>query len=1106
MVLREAGLLVIALAAAAPVVLGCPDEDLGLADPALRSTAIVDAVHRRLTEKSAGVPGPMLIVPFDVLMIALSRDVDADAHDPDGALREIAAELGPDAAERYEIFLSDIAGSESMRAANGTWDRLLSIGSAEELRAAIATDPDIIGPEQRKRAQEIIAEAQAAGDPHGVRIGNAVVSLLDKCATGDVGGAWAGYATAVTRFAEENLTPQVSGLLDGVDEAVDREDFPAATRAGEDVIAKAKGLGMRPLQVEASVRTANIYFEHGDGAADLERCCELLEDVLELLANDPTLGDKRLRVQALLNLGAAVGGRGRGDPAANQERSVALTREVLRLVTIDEDGATWATAHTNLGLSLVERERVRIASAYDPIADHAIHRKREPLIEAIQHFEKALIWRSFERDPRDYAYTQANLALAYSRLGERGDLQRAIEHGSEAIRGFAAANDRKHVAQALGNRGNARLTLALLKDTSTKQRSMFLSDAEQDNREAIAAGGGEGASGLAAGRRWSQLARTLAAHRGYCDDTRAAFQRALDELTPETDPWGARDAGARLGALAAGVGDWRVAADAWQAAAHAGAAAVEARATRDGRLYETAENGTLFRWAAYALVRAEKPARAIEILELGRGRQLATWLRRDLVDLEPLRRLDRGLCARFLEARQRVEAAERTRATVESPDVGRSVEDLTRVIDEIRRLPGLTRFLKNPQLDELIAGLPVGETIAYPVTSPFGSAWLLVDGGVESSHVEVIELPELTSTSVMEAMLRVGTEEQRIEGYLLEQTFTGDGLDHEIAVMASGLGPELMRPLADSLAARATDTVTIVALSTLGQVPLHALTWDEAGAERCLLDSVAPTYAPSGYIRQIAVERAEGRGRFERLLAVGNALPQTAPLPGSESEVTAIAAVVPAVHTTLLVGTDASKEAVVDAVAGATHVHLACHGSAVRDLRVLDGGLSFAHDEMLSGAELLDLDLRAGRLVVASACETGLIADYATADESLSVSTLLLAAGATGVIASLWQVDDYATSLLMTRMYEELVAKPDAPARALRAAQLWLRDLDQEGEQAFALGHPALRTSREAWMERRNGKAHACGAGSHTSAATRGGTAGFGASPTLWAAFVFSGA
>ena len=66
---------------------------------------------------------------------------------------------------------------------------------------------------------------------------------------------------------------------------------------------------------------------------------------------------------------------------------------------------------------------------------------------------------------------------------------------------------------------------------------------------------------------------------------------------------------------------------------------------------------------------------------------------------------------------------------------------------------------------------------------------------------------------------------------------------------------------------------------------------------------------------------------------------------------------------------------------------------------------------------------------------------------SLVLGALLLS-GARSVVLSLWKVDDTATTLLMTRFYENLLGtraalkEPMPKAEALREAQRWLRELN----------------------------------------------------------------
>lgn len=139
-----------------------------------------------------------------------------------------------------------------------------------------------------------------------------------------------------------------------------------------------------------------------------------------------------------------------------------------------------------------------------------------------------------------------------------------------------------------------------------------------------------------------------------------------------------------------------------------------------------------------------------------------------------------------------------------------------------------------------------------------------------------------------------------------------------------------------------------------------------------MLDDMMVTYAPSAYVRAVCIARAGARERVGRLVVVGNPLPHRMPLPGSEFEAASIALTLPASEVTSLIGTDATKESVLAALPGATHVHLSCHGATAADPRELDAALSLAHERPVSGAEVLGLDLSAARLIVASACETGL--------------------------------------------------------------------------------------------------------------------------------------
>jgi len=79
------------------------------------------------------------------------------------------------------------------------------------------------------------------------------------------------------------------------------------------------------------------------------------------------------------------------------------------------------------------------------------------------------------------------------------------------------------------------------------------------------------------------------------------------------------------------------------------------------------------------------------------------------------------------------------------------------------------------------------------------------------------------------------------------------------------------------------------------------------------------------------------------------------------------------------------------------------------------------------------------RLVVLSACETGLYDGTRNPDEFVGLPSTFLQLGAAGVIGTLWQVDDVATALLMAKFYDLHLKDGVEPPTALIKAQRWLR-------------------------------------------------------------------
>jgi hypothetical protein len=90
---------------------------------------------------------------------------------------------------------------------------------------------------------------------------------------------------------------------------------------------------------------------------------------------------------------------------------------------------------------------------------------------------------------------------------------------------------------------------------------------------------------------------------------------------------------------------------------------------------------------------------------------------------------------------------------------------------------------------------------------------------------------------------------------------------------------------------------------------------------------------------------------------------------------------------------------------------------------------------IVTGEQLIDLDLGGLELAVLSACETGL-GDVAGGQGTFGLQRAFHYAGTTNVVCSLWKVPDESTAALMGLFYRNLWTQNLSPLESLRLAQL----------------------------------------------------------------------
>jgi CHAT domain-containing protein len=198
------------------------------------------------------------------------------------------------------------------------------------------------------------------------------------------------------------------------------------------------------------------------------------------------------------------------------------------------------------------------------------------------------------------------------------------------------------------------------------------------------------------------------------------------------------------------------------------------------------------------------------------------------------------------------------------------------------------------------------------------------------------------------------------------------------------------------------------------------------------------------------------------------------PLPGTQLEVEAIA---PRLTNPILLTEANATENALKQVQAPSILHIATHGFFLEDVEfvppidsrgefnivsaapgslvpptnrptstenpLLRSGLALAgfntrdsagEDGVLTALEAVGLDLRGTRLVVLSACETG-VGAVANGEGVYGLRRAFVMAGAESLLMSLWKVDDQGTAELMERYYGQLL-DGEGRSEALRQVQL----------------------------------------------------------------------
>ena len=141
-----------------------------------------------------------------------------------------------------------------------------------------------------------------------------------------------------------------------------------------------------------------------------------------------------------------------------------------------------------------------------------------------------------------------------------------------------------------------------------------------------------------------------------------------------------------------------------------------------------------------------------------------------------------------------------------------------------------------------------------------------------------------------------------------------------------------------------------------------------------------------------------------------------------------------------LLGSRATKPAVLEAVPSASLIHLAAHGNAERGEIALSpqratNDIPQEEDYLLTMSEIQGVQVRA-KLVVLSCCHSG--RGLIKKEGVIGIARAFLASGARSVLVASWAVEDKATERLMKHFYKHLV-RGESASESLHQAIQWLR-------------------------------------------------------------------
>lgn len=752
-----------------------------------------------------------------------------------------------------------------------------------------------------------------------------------------------------------------------------------------------------------------------------------------------------------MNLAISYSERIRGDRAENIEQAIALFKQVLTVRTRVDVPADWSTAMTNL------------ANAY---SERILGDREDNLEKAINCYEQAISVKTQASVPVEWAQVMHNLANAY-RVQSKGNraenIKKAIAAYKQALVVRTKAAMPVEWAETMHNLATAYYlyTDDDRSDNLQKAFTAFQSTLSIRTREKMPIEWAKTMSNLAnvyakKTKEDASKERSLKSANGV-KKAITLYEKALEVFQPETLPNDCRRTARLLGNYHSEHGNWSEATLAYEKAIEAAEVLYQNSLLPLSKEAELADNSDLYRRASYAMAKNNELQKAVVTIEQGRARGLSDALTQDRTDFEQLKHKAPSTYNRYETAiyklrehhnRDRLKSLTSTSdnygdSTVDILERRQFIErEVEEAIKDIRQVSDYEKFLAQPTFSDIAIVSNFQNPLVYLNPTPLGTLVLIVHCSTEaysdcrSDYIECMWFDSFTEHGLRELIIGAGNfsgSDSWFEAYDLQKSASDCWLT-AIDQITARLWQEPMGRIVQYLETLNTKKAVLIPAGYLIYLPLHAA-WVEDPTictGRCYaLDTISFSYAPNARSLRTTKIIAQ-QTPVTNLLAVDN---PTQDLSYSSLEVAAAALRFPEHY--ILKEQLATRESVRTALESYSVIHFSCHGT-VDVGQPINSGLHLS-DNLLTLHDLLSLKMSGIRLVVLSACETGMPGAHLP-DEVISLPTGLLQAGVAGVVSSLWPVPELSTMILLSRFYSLWRGHNIEPSSALMKAQQWIRD------------------------------------------------------------------